>query len=339
VEAFLRVFVDYAPDANDKDVKEFAATIQDFRQQIASSDHDQETRRLAAGSIRACEQFLKRSRHYYTTREEELTEMIAILRRTAQHLAGDSTEFGVQIRATTDRFRGMAQLDDLREVKRQLTDEANVLQKTVEDKLKRDEEALTALTERVETLQANLVQAEEQASLDPLTKIYNRGAFDRALAKMIKTARAKKMSLSLAVIDIDHFKQINDEHGHPIGDRVLLCAAQWLTAAVRHHDVVARYGGEEFGVILADADLAAAEMRFTSVSRDVAGRSFEYELDGVTKSVRFTVSCGIAQLTGPSESGQDLIQRADQALYDAKHQGRNRVVSKKRSMLSGLFGG
>src|SRR5436190_5579993 len=86
VEAFLRIFADCAPDADEKDVKEFAEAIRDFRAQIAACDHDQETRRLGASAVRVCEQFLKRSRHYYATREEELTEMIAILRKTTTYL-------------------------------------------------------------------------------------------------------------------------------------------------------------------------------------------------------------------------------------------------------------
>jgi diguanylate cyclase len=335
-EAFLKLFADFAPDADAADVKKFRETIEDSRAQIGLSDHDQEVRRLAIGSVKACEQFLRRSRHYYASREAEWTEMIGILRDAAKHLAGDSSEFGQQMKATTDRFRGMAQLDDIRELKKNLAEEATVLQKTVEEKLQREQETLSALTAKVQTLQAHLVEAEEQASIDPLTKIANRGTFDRSLAKMAAAARASKVPLSLAMVDIDHFKAINDEHGHPIGDRVLLCAAQWLKSAVRHTDLVARYGGEEFGVLLNDADLAAAETRFRRVLEQIANRTFEYEADGVVKSVRFTVSCGVAQLTG-TETEADLIQRADQALYDAKKSGRNRVVAKKRSKLSSLF--
>ena len=186
-------------------------------------------------------------------------------------------------------------------------------------------------------MQAHLFEAEEQASLDLFTKIANRGTFDRSLVKMVKVARSSKAPLSLAMIDIDHFKKINDTHGHPIGDRVLLCAAQWITGAVRQTDLVARYGGEEFAVILAGADLGAAEQRFRTVLQQIAQREFEYDVDGATRSIRFTVSCGVSQLAD-ADKEQDLIQRADQALYDAKRQGRNRVISKKRSRLGALFG-
>jgi diguanylate cyclase (GGDEF)-like protein len=336
-EAFLRVLSDFRPDASDKDIKQFTADVDDFRAQIVASSHEQELSRLVSSSIRACELFLRRSRHYHAGREAELAQLISILRVAASLIAGDSKEFNSRIRATTERFMGIAQLEDIRELRKTLIDEARALQKTIEAKQERDEKALSALTEKVEALQAHIAEAEEQAALDPLTKVSNRGTFDRSLATMAAAARNSKSPLSLVLVDIDHFKAINDTHGHPIGDRVLLCAAQWLTGAVRDADVVARYVGEEFGVIMPDADLGTAEARFRTVIEEIAARSFEYDAEGEHKSVRFTVSCGVAQLTG-ADTEQDLVHRADQALYDAKHAGRNRVVARKRSMLGSFFG-
>src|SRR5262245_11577065 len=276
-EAFLKLMADLAPDAADEESKEFGAEIKDFREQIARSVHEQETRRLTAASVRACEQFLRKSRHFYTTRAQELRELIGILRDTAGHVADDNIEFHAAMNAITERFCDMAEINDIGELKKQLADEASTLQKTLESKQKRDEAMMSALTERVETLQKNLTLAKEQLSLDPLTQIANRGAFDRAIEKAVSRPRNARVPLSVAMLDIDHFKRINDSCGHPIGDRVILCVAQWITAAVRHTDLVARYGGEEFVVILDDTDLAAAEQRFTRILQQVATRNFEYE--------------------------------------------------------------
>jgi len=336
-EAFLRVMADFPPDAADDDASEFAAEIKDFREQIARSTHDQETRRLTAAAVRACEQFLRKSRHFYTTREQDLRELIGILRETARHVAADNSDFHAAMRAITERFGGMSKINDIRELKQQVAHEASTLRRTLESKQKRDEEVVSALTERVETLQKNLTQATEQLSLDPLTKITNRGAFDRAIGRAVTHPRRANVPLSLAMLDVDHFKRINDTYGHLIGDRVILCVAQWITAAVRPTDLVARYGGEEFVVILEDADLSAAEERFRRVLQQMADRSFEYQADGETRAVRFTMSCGVAQFKA-GESAQELVQRADQALYDAKKSGRNRVVARRRSVLSKLFG-
>jgi diguanylate cyclase (GGDEF)-like protein len=152
---------------------------------------------------------------------------------------------------------------------------------------------------------------------------------------MIADAEKTSSPLSLAMLDIDHFKNINDEHGHPVGDRVLLCMADWLRGCIRQSDVVARYGGEEFAVILG-IGLKQSEDRFTNVLASIAGRSYDYEDAGTPKSIRFTVSCGVAQFTG-GDNVADLITRADQALYDAKHKGRNRVCVRKVSRLSRLL--
>jgi len=247
-----------------------------------------------------------------------------------------STDFHAQVLSSTDRFKMMTRLDDIRDLKNQLTIEVSSLERVVEDKKHRDEEAIAKLSQRVDILQADLVKAEAEASLDQLTKIANRGTFDRTLKRMIDAARKTGKPLSLAMLDVDHFKKVNDTFGHPVGDRVLLCTAQWLRGSIRRTDFVARYGGEEFAAILSDADASHAEMRFTQVLKDIAGRSYEFEEDGQQKSVRFTVSCGVSQLT-PHDTEQELIHRADQALYEAKQKGRNRVIAKKASRLSRLF--
>jgi diguanylate cyclase (GGDEF)-like protein len=231
----------------------------------------------------------------------------------------------------------MSQLDDIRVLKQQLTVEIASLREVVAEKQRRDAEESAQLTQRLQVLQTQLLRAEEEATTDPLTRIPNRGAFDQALLRMIENARATRKPLSLAMIDVDHFKAINDTHGHPIGDRVLLCAAQWIGRSLRQTDFIARYGGEEFAVVLKDARLSEIDSRMSQVLGEISTRSFEYDVDdGSTRTVRFTASAGVAELmTG--DTPEDLIKRADEALYEAKRNGRNRVVARKRSMLSTLL--
>ena len=137
------------------------------------------------------------------------------------------------------------------------------------------------------------------------------------------------------MLDVDSFKAINDTHGHPIGDRVLLCAAMWLSKSLRQSDFIARYGGEEFAVILSDTTAVEVERRLTEILNDIAMRSFEYDAGAETRVVKFSLSCGAAELV-PGDSDEELLKRADDALYEAKRSGRGGVVIKKRSLLAGL---
>jgi diguanylate cyclase len=127
------------------------------------------------------------------------------------------------------------------------------------------------------------------------------------------------------MLDIDNFKHINDTHGHQIGDRVLLCAAQWFSKSVRSSDFLARFGGEEFAILLSGVDLAQGKSKFTDLVAKIATSSYEYTQDGKNCELRFTVSCGVAEFV-PGETVDDVIRRADQALYKAKSKGKNRVV-------------
>jgi diguanylate cyclase (GGDEF)-like protein len=123
--------------------------------------------------------------------------------------------------------------------------------------------------------------------------------------------------MSLLLVDIDHFKRLNDEHGHQVGDDVLRDVARVLSAHARAGDVAARYGGEEFALILADTDLEAAALAAERLRKAVAAGS----------TVPVTVSIGAASFPRHGATGFDLIQTADSALYAAKTRGRNRVVA------------
>ena len=230
----------------------------------------------------------------------------------------------------------MTRLDDIRELKRELSSEIVMLQQAVEEKKQRDQRAIDRLSQRIELLQGDLGRAEEKASLDPLTRVANRDSLDRTLGRLMDASRAAGTPLSLAMIDIDHFKQINDTYGHQLGDRVLLCVAEALRAAVRPTDIVARYGGDELVVVLPGMPLHHAADRFDGILRAVAGRSYEYEQGGKPGAIRFTASCGVSQLAA-GDTDKDLIHRADQALYDAKRKGRNRVIARKHSRLARLL--
>jgi diguanylate cyclase (GGDEF)-like protein len=158
---------------------------------------------------------------------------------------------------------------------------------------------------------------------DPMTDLLNRRAIEEALAReMARFSRRPANSMSLLVLDLDHFKAINDSHGHPGGDQVLVALAKQLREAARDGDYVARAGGEEFWVLLPETDAAGALALSERVRQDIEQTT--HVIDGAKVSI--TVSMGVATYQSAQETAQELFHRADRALYVAKAQGRNRVV-------------
>lgn len=184
--------------------------------------------------------------------------------------------------------------------------------------------AVIQRAQTVETTMADNARLEQLAQTDPLTQLLNRRALtERITAEMERALRYDSM-LSLLMVDLDHFKRVNDTYGHLVGDDVLRDFAELLRNMIRTTDVVARYGGEEFLVLLPEADEAGAE-QFAERIRE---RVEAFEFGGRPGQPILGLTCSIGVATFPAariESVEDLLARADAALYRAKADGRNRV--------------
>jgi diguanylate cyclase len=183
---------------------------------------------------------------------------------------------------------------------------------------------LAAEVSRVERLREDLVQVRQEASTDALTGIPNRRMFDIKLRRAVNGALADSSTkFALLMLDVDHFKRFNDEHGHKTGDQVLRLVGRLIADNVKGRDTAARFGGEEFAVLLAGADLAAAATVARQMCERLAGQRLIKR--GTGKAVgQITMSIGVA-VHREGEKGAELIERADAALYEAKRSGRNRV--------------
>lgn len=172
--------------------------------------------------------------------------------------------------------------------------------------------------------QQNLFQA---ANNDSLTQLYNKKYFLDVLAKEFSFSRRDKQPLSLLMVDIDHFKAVNDTYGHLAGDQVLKAVGQTLVKSLRLENVACRYGGEEFGVILRNVSGELAHTVAERLRLAIAAEVVTFK----DKKISISVSVGVATLFSENfATFEDLLQRADEFLYEAKAAGRNRTVTEKR---------
>lgn len=182
-----------------------------------------------------------------------------------------------------------------------------------------DEEFLVSVAAQVSVALDNR-SLQFATRMDPLTRLYNRGYLnDRLREEMMRTSRTNR-PFTLMILDIDHFKKVNDTHGHQAGDEVLVGISALLKRSCRASDAICRYGGEEIALVLVDTPLAGAKTFAENIRKTIEAESFSIP-DG--KTLRITASMGLAEFPSQAGSMQELIKHADDALYKAKREGRN----------------
>lgn len=207
---------------------------------------------------------------------------------------------------------------------------ANDMQEKAQQELITTQQALnteldTMVRQRTEELEAANERLVELSTVDGLTGLRNRRYFDEGLEREYRNAFRNKLSIGILIMDIDHFKSVNDTYGHPFGDLCLKEMSEIARTSVRRpHDIVARYGGEEFVVLLPNTDLAGT-LHIASVIRDrVKAHSFEDE----SHSIQLTISIGaFSEIPVSPEAFAMMVESADQLLYRAKKNGRDRICS------------
>ena len=204
-----------------------------------------------------------------------------------------------------------------------LNDNLNSENQRLKDELEKTrqelEEAKRTIHVKEIELKAILAQADEVSHTDSLTYLANRRQIVNHLQKEVHRAERYKTSLSISMIDIDHFKNINDTYGHAVGDQVLFQLANMLHEGIRESDMVGRYGGEEFLIVLPNTKLQKAAELAARLCKSIR----EAEID-VGNKIHLTVSIGVAEYRHNTENWQKFLNRADKALYAAKNAGRDR---------------
>lgn len=236
-----------------------------------------------------------------------------VLHRTDK-LSEDLGAHNESIRATMGELGKAQEKELILRLAQALTEKADIIQHSVA----RTREELQATHTTLERMAAELTETRQSLMEDALTGAQNRRGMDAVLSREVARARRNGSRLTVAMIDIDHFKDVNDTYGHDAGDRLLSHISMVARSVLRESDALVRYGGEEFLLILPDADVKGAEFVVDRLRQMLARSPLIYD----QHRIEVTFSCGIARLK-EDENGHSLVLRADRALYDAKRAGRN----------------
>lgn len=235
-----------------------------------------------------------------------------------------------------DIHADMNTADNLNDLKNKVEKRLSVVSEHIKQYRINEQARFTSAQQNVENMQSRLQSLEQEsgdlrqlileknkeAMMDVLTEIPNRLAYEKKATEEIARCNRFATPLSMAVWDVDLFKQVNDTHGHKVGDKVLKAVAQLLNARMRETDFIARYGGEEFVMFLPGADEDKALELADMLREKIAVCNFKHH-GGI---VRITVSCGITSFV-KGDSHESMFERADQALYAAKDSGRNKCLT------------
>jgi diguanylate cyclase len=250
--------------------------------------------------------------------QRKLRDVLEEAAQTAAAALEDSGQFEAALRDTRSRLTGASSLESVHAIIAELARETTRMHSATEAV----HQKLETRAREVELLTRQLEQAKSEALQDPLTGLKNRRGFELAVKELAASGGAFK-GAALVLADIDHFKQINDRHGHLLGDKILRAIGQTLQSNIKGRDIAARPGGDEFAVLLQQTPLAGARSLAEQIRTAVAAGRIRRS-DSKDQPGSVTLSIGVAA-GGSDDTLESLLARADAALYAAKRAGRNRV--------------
>jgi diguanylate cyclase len=285
------------------------------------------TERIHEAERRFKEVIYKQSMLKHSLQEATATlkNMIGVFVASLSEVSTSTADYGGKVETYAERLQVADDIDSLRTIVDELMGDTRAMQIDMtrsRDEIAEAKRQAEQAESRVRKLQAELAQVSEQISQDQLTGALNRRGLDDAMQREIARAERRKVALSVAVLDLDNFKRLNDTYGHQAGDDALVHMTRVVKKALRPTDIVARFGGEEFIILYTDTALAQAAEITRRLQRELTKRYFLHNNDRLL----ITFSAGVAQFKA-GESQELLIARADRAMYQAKLQGKNRVVT------------
>ncbi len=253
-----------------------------------------------------------------------LTKVNLMLKEITGHVLeteGDLAGHGQALGNLTGQLSGINDYEGIQTIIDQMLDQTRALVQSGSTLQRR----MKVSSEDLGQLQMELEKSQKEARTDSLTGLANRRGLEKRLEIERIRARQNNTPFSVILIDIDYFKKVNDTYGHLVGDSLLRGISRILREQIRRNDLAARYGGEEFLIVLPDTGISGARAAAEKIKTELSAREWKLKESGEPMGL-ITVSMGIA-LYAVDESDNEVIHRADTALYQAKSQGRNRIVT------------
>ena len=285
------------------------------------------TERINEAERRFKEVIYKQSMLKHSLQEAKgtLKDLIGVFVARLAEMTASTAEYHGKVETYAERLQSADDLASLRTLVDELLGDTRAMQIDVtrsRDEIAEAKRQAEAAESRVRKLQAELEQVSEQVSQDQLTGALNRRGLDEAMQREMSRAERRNVPLSVAVLDLDNFKRLNDTYGHQAGDDALVHLIKVVKKTLRPTDVVARFGGEEFIILYSDTPLSQALETTRRLQRELTKRFFLHN----NERLLITFSAGVAQFQ-PGETQELVFARADKAMYQAKLQGKNRVVA------------
>jgi len=272
-----------------------------------------------AGMGKDIEDFFNRQileARFRETKNETVKQIVHDLTETIQQFSSTTGDFDHKMEVSMEEIQRASTIDDILALKDGILEEIG----KVRDGSQSMKSKLNEYKKTTQSLSSKLEETGAKALVDTLTNVLNRNAYNMKITQMIREFSQLKNYFYMLVLDIDHFKKFNDDHGHKAGDRVLRSVAVSVQGSLRASDLVFRYGGEEFIVLLNGIQEEIAFKLADKIRKNVEK---EYFVDKEQK-LKVTISVGVACVK-EGESEVELFERADKAMYEAKRKGRNQV--------------
>ncbi len=329
IQVFLYFIKKFSLDLEEIQADRFKSSIDELSKRFTSEEKIQTLQKNLEKYKHIIDSYVDREKEYFDERDVEFKNIIELLTKGIVSISEDNYSFNNNMYNQSINLEKITYLDDIRKIKEGLKQEVHLMKKGIKEKQSRDAKQVEALSREVASLKVDYERVQNESLIDGLTGAYNRAAFDTHLTQLTERNVMTPTAFSLLLLDVDNFKRINDTYGHQVGDRVLLSLVQKCQELVRKDDLLARYGGEEFAILLPGASLRPAMRKARAMCKTIAAAQYTLESQEKQRKLAFTVSIGVSTFY-PGDTDASIIARADKALYEAKHQGKNRAVSEKQ---------